>query len=266
MEASRFVFKLPARSALLIGMLSAGLIAHTIFLVNEKLQSGVILGNWFEWVVFGAWGLSFACLVLTIRSPDRGIGLFLIPIILCLIGVAQIVRPFDPFGGEATVPVWRMVHGVSLMLGTMFISFGFAFGLMYLVQSNRLKNRKRQKGVLKLPALEFVRSMNRLGLIATAVSLAIGLISGIALNSQREVPVWADSGVIFTFLLFALSVSAAAIELSDRSSLGGRRSAYLSIAIFFFLALVLALVFMTSHANKTESEESSASIGWEVVL
>ncbi len=253
MEASRFFLKLPARSFLLIAMLSAGVVAHTIFLGNEIASSETLLGNWFQWTVLSAWGLSVACLFVTVRNPERSMGLFIVPVILGLIALAQLLRPLDPFPTQTTESVWKNIHGVSLLVGTMFISLGFAFSLMYLVQSYRLKSKGRRRSVLKLPTLEFLQSMNRMSLFLTTACLGIGLLSGIVLNINRDAAIWFSGGVLLTFVLFAIALVATLAELSSVGSLGGRKSAYLSIASVFLLALVLLFVFLSSHGQPDEA-------------
>ncbi len=260
MEASRIFLKLPGRNVLLIGMLVVGLIAHSIFLVNQlsietlDAQRPQLLSNWFQWAVLGAWGLALACLILTIRNPNGSMGLFLIPLVLALIGLAQFLRDSAPFNPETTINIWRAIHGVSLLVSTMFIALGLAFGAMYLVQSHRLKTRKLHRSRIKLPALEFLQSMNRLSLFSSAAGLALGLLSGIVLNFNREGQIsWFSGGVLFTFALFAWVLCAALVELASRGALGGRRSAYLVIANFIFMVLVLALVLYGSHGQPASS-------------
>lgn len=256
MEASRFIFKIPGRGLLLVGMLGAGLAAHSIFLANEFMLSDTLMSNWFQWCVLGAWGLSAACLLLTIRNTESSIGLFLTPVVLGLIGLAQLVRGSEPFQPQTTVTVWRGIHGVSLLVGTMFICFGLAIGIMYLVKSYRLKNRSKKRRVLRLPPLEFLQSMNRLSLFATTIGLAFGLLSGIVLTVNRGGPAaWLNGSVVFTFALFASSLLATITELSSSGSLGGRKSAYLSIANFVFLAVVLLLMVVSSHGQNAEKND-----------
>ncbi len=255
-EASRSLIKIPGRNLILIGMLVAGLIAHSIFLVNqfslEDAQVGrpQLLANWFQWTVVGAWGLALACLILTLRDPNRSTGLFVIPLILVLIGVGQLLRDSEPFPVETTINVWRVIHGVSWLVGTMFICLGMAFGIMYLVQSYRLKNKRRSSEHFKLSTLEFLQSMNRLSLFSSAVALAVGLLSGIVLNLGREGYVsWFSGDILITCGLFASALTASVLEIVSRGSLGGRRSAYLAIANFVILMLVMGIVLVSSHGQ-----------------
>jgi hypothetical protein len=254
-------------------MLVAGLLAHTLFVLNQfwtlDLQGGEpqLLSNWFQWMILSAWGLAVACLVLTVRNPNGSMGLFLIPTILALIGLAQLVRNLKPFQPETTINLWRAIHGVSLLVGTMFICFGLAFGVMYLVQSNRLKSKKRSASKFKLPTLEFLQSMNRLSLFASAIGLAVGLLSGVILNFNREGHIaWFSGGIVFTCALFVWALIAAVLEFTSTGSLGGRRSAYLVISNFVFLTLVLTMVLVSSHGQPPAAAPPTArsvESGWE---
>jgi hypothetical protein len=175
---------------------------------------------------------------------------FLIPIVLGLIVMGLMLRSGAPFEPETTAVVWRMIHGVSLLVGTMSICIGLAFGGMYLLQSYRLKSKLPAMRVFRLPTLEFLQSMNRMSLFVSVISLGLGLLSGIALNLNSPGGIsWFNSGIIVTFALFAWSLTAAIMELTETSSLGGRRTAYLAIANFIFLLIVLGLLFVSSHAQ-----------------
>jgi hypothetical protein len=268
MEASRLAFRWPGRNLLLIAMMGAGLLAHSIFLLNELSQSYVqsenpqILANWFQWTVLSAWGLAIACLILIVRNPGGSVGLFLIPLVLALIGLAMLMRDGEPFQRETTITIWGGIHGVSLLLGTMFICLGMAFGVMYLLQSNRLKLKKRPSQRFRLPALEFLQSMNRLSLFASASGLAVGLLSGVVLNINSSGHIaWFSGSILFSFALFAWALIAAIMELSQSGSLGGRRSAYLTVSNFFFLVLVLTILFFADHAQPRDDSRSSRKTG-----
>ncbi len=263
LEAARIYLKFPGRNLLLVSVLVLGLVAHSLFIFNQFLTLGPagdppqLLSNWFQWTVLGAWGLALACLVLTIRNPNGSIGLFLIPLVLTLIGLGLLLRGAPAFNPETTINLWRIIHGVGLLVSTMFIALGSAFGSMYLIQSYLLKSRRAMRARIKLPTLEFLQSMNRLSIFASLLGLAIGLISGIVLNFNREGQIaWFSGGIVFTFALFIWVLLAATLELASRGALGGRRSAYLAIANFLFMVLVLAVVLYGSHGQATQAVTS----------
>jgi hypothetical protein len=188
------------------------------------------------------------------RNPSGNVGLFVIPMVLALIGIAALVRDYQPFDTWSAKTLWGQVHGVSLLLSTMFIFQGFAFGSMYLVQSYRLKNKSKTRRLLKLPALEFLQSINRMNLFASATALGIGMLSGILLNLSRgDRASWIGGGVLISLALFVWALVAALIESTSQSSLGGRRGAYLSIASFAFLVVVLLFVMLSTHGQSAGS-------------
>ncbi|MEZ6134529.1 MAG: hypothetical protein R3C53_06440 [Pirellulaceae bacterium] len=283
-EVLRFTMQVPARKLLLIGMMSAGLLAHSIFLFYQFSAVAIssdnpqLLSNWFQWSVLAAWALALACLGFIVRNPNGSVGLFLIPQILILIGVASLVRDAAPFERETTITLWRSIHGVSLMMGTTFISLGLAFGVMYLLQSYRLKSKKRPSQKFRLPALEFLQSMNRMTLFASAIALGCGFISGVVLNFNRAGQIdWFSGSILFTFAIFVWLLMASVMEFTAVGSLGGRRSAYLVIANFLFLVVVLSFVLLSSHAQPEPREEatrktwsmaseSAVQANWEAVV
>lgn len=263
-EAARIYLKFPGRNVLLVSVLVLGLIAHSLFIFNQFAivapagSPPQLLSNWFQWAVLGAWGLALACLVLTIRNPNGSFGLFLIPLVLTLIGLGLLLRGAPPFHPETTINLWRVIHGIGLLVSTMFIALGLAFGSMYLIQSYLLKSRRSVRSRIKLPTLEFLQSMNRLSIFASLSGLAIGLVSGIVLNFNREGQIaWFSGGIMFTFALFVWVLLAAIWELASRGALGGRRSAYLAIANFVFMVLVLAVVLYGSHGQPAQAAASA---------
>ncbi len=255
LELSRLAIRFPGRNLILLSMLGLGWIAHSLFLVNQLSGGGGAaspqwLSSWFQWAILGAWGLAGTYLFLLVRNPQSAIGVFLTPPILALILLAMIVRNAPPFSPETTLGVWRTIHGVSLLVGTMFICFGVAFGAMYLVQSRRLKSKLRPTKGFSLPTLEFLQSMNRLSLFVSVFGLGLGMISGIAMNVGEDGKIaWLSGGILFTVALFIWSLVAAIMEVASQSSLGGRRTAYLAIANFVFLLVVLGIVLFSSHGQ-----------------
>ncbi len=56
-------------------------------------------------------------------------------------------------------------------------------------------------------------------------------------------------------------VAAAAVtEIASQSSLGGRRTAYLAIANFVFLVIVLAIVLFSSHGQSTKDATHAPAV------
>ncbi len=243
------------RHAWVLTGMAIGLVAHSIYVAGELFaaHSDRLLSNWFQWISLGAWGLAVTCTVLITRYRNNSLCLFLIPLVLLLVGIAAILRGGQPFVSQQAVTWWGRMHGVSLLLGTMFICQGLAFATMYLLQSFRLKSKGKSRWPLQLPSLEFLRSMNRMSMFAAAVALGLGMFSGIFLNVSRDGRIaWLSGGIVASIALFVWVAIAAMLEFLSKGSLGGRRSAYLSIANFVFMAVVLLCVLLAAHGQAGE--------------
>lgn len=264
LEFSRWIGRVRGRSLWLLGAMGISWVAHTLFLVDQLWLvmpdhgRPLVLSSWFQWALLVAWGIATIYMGLLIRRPDNAFGTFILPLLLGVIGVALAVRGAAPFERSTTISLWRYLHAISLLVGTMMITFGMAVGAMYLVQAYRLKHKFKPGKGFRLPSLEYLQSFNRMCLFISFIMLAAGLLSGIALNLNRDGQIaWFNGGILFTFALSAWSLAAALIELFAKENLGGRRTAYLTISNFLFLSLVLSFVFLSSHGQASGDASSS---------
>ena len=179
-------------------------------------------------------------------------GLFFLPVVLILIAVAYVFRDQAAFPRDRALRMWGVAHGLMLLLGTIAVSFGFAAGLMYLVQSWRLKHHVPPRAGLKLPSLEWLQTVNKQSLVYSSCFIALGLLAGIVLNAVRGVAVpWTDSVVLSSALLLVWLLAATIFEWLYKPAQQGRKVAYLTVASFLFLALVMAVLFAggSEHAK-----------------
>ncbi|HRX81347.1 MAG TPA: cytochrome c biogenesis protein CcsA, partial [Pirellulaceae bacterium] len=201
-----------------------------------------------------AWVVAGAYFGLMIRRRENAIGVFLLPLVLGLIGVAMFFQDRAPFPVRTANSVWRLVHGLTLMFGTTAVTLGFATGLMYLLQSYRLKHKLPPSRGLRLPSLEWLQKFNRESLFVSTCSLAIGLISGVVLNliskseSGGQVS-WTDPVVLSSGVLFLWLTVVTIFEAIYRPAREGNKVAYLTLASFVFLGLALYFVLFGSHAT-----------------
>jgi hypothetical protein len=254
LEVSRLFFRLPVRLVVMLGFGVAGLVAHTMFLWNDAQNAaGVPFSSFYTWFLMAAWLLAAAYVGLAAARPQSSIGIFMLPVVMALILAAQLSSkaPFPP--GEA-VQVWFKVHGFSLLLGTVAASFGFVAGLMYLVQSYRLKHKLLPRPGFRLPSLEWLQTINRQTLYASAILVAVGVFAGVVLNVIRRGIPWTDPLILSSGGLLAWLFAATLFELLYKPAQQGRKVAYLTIANFVFLAAVLWMVLFsdTQHANSPD--------------
>ena len=252
LELSRLFFRSGIRGVLLIVFACAGFLAQTLFVVarlaKESAQDSL------DWYLLVAWILAAIYLYLLFYHPKIPLGIFLLPLILALIAFAEYLPQESgyPMGKSA----WGMVHGFSLLLGTVIIFFGFIGGLIYLIQSNRLQ-RKRVPVRFRLPSLEWTEKITSRCIVLAAILLATGVLSGIALNAQEGDVPWSDPVVWSSGLLLLWLTAAMLFNVVYRPSRQGRKVAYLTLVSAVFLLLVLAVTRLVPSAHPTRQLPSA---------
>lgn len=256
LEVTRLAFQARIRNIVMLALAALGLLAHTLFLIvhaKAELAGGMKmpLSNWHDFCLLAAWVLAGAYLGLTLRRPQHNVGLFLLPLVLVLIGVAWLLRDATPFAPPDAVNYWRWIHGMALLLGTAAVTLGFAMGVMHLIQSYRLKHKMPPNPRFKLPSLEWLQRFNREALFISAGLLAIGLLAGVVMNlgDHRGALAWTDPVVLSSGVLFVWLVTVLIFEALYKPAREGRKVAYLTVASFVFLGMVLYFVLFYEHAG-----------------
>ena len=265
-ELSRLYTRLPWRNPISVSLASVCLFLHAVYLWNLPSKANTpgtvatqggssfmqpsMYTTMYSWSLLAALVLAFVYIVLSIRRPTNAIGAFLLPLILAMILGAIAVRSGEPFDrSEVTGSLWRPVHGGALILGTVAVFLGFAAALMNLVQEYRLKTKRLMTKEWRLPSLEYLHAMGRNCLVLSTVAIAMGLVSGVVLNVQRNGSVnWLESGIVFCAGLLVWLVLASVLEW-EAARRGTSWSAYLNIASFAIVLIALILVFSTPHGR-----------------
>lgn len=270
LEVSRLFFRAPIRSLVSVAFAAAGLVAHSLFLVNEAraaASGGAPLSSWRDWCLFAAWILALGYLAMTLTRPKNAMGLFFLPLVMLLIVVAWAFPSLrTPFPREEAYHHWSLLHGAALLLGAVVVMFGFVAGVMYLIQAYRLKHKLPPRQGLQLPSLELLQRMNEDSFVLSSCLLAVGLISGVVLNVIRQasrnggVP-WSDPVVWTSGVLFLWLAAASIFNLLYKPARQGQKVAYLTVASFVFLGLALgaALFATTTHATSQATAQPSGA-------
>ena len=263
LEALRPVWSSRVRYLGAIFALAAGVLAHMLYLVfvaRGEVSSGLgVFASWYDWSLIASFVLVCATFGLVVRRPQNTVAVFFLPLVLALIGVAHLCRDMEPFHGQQAIAPWRIIHGAALLIGTVSVVLGFATGLMFLLQSSRLKNKRLPSSGLRLPSLEWLQRFNREALFLSAVMLGVGLVSGVVLAVRPGHAVsFTDPGIVSSAILFAWILGACIFEVFYQPARQGRKVAYVTLANFVFLVLVLALVLYSGHARTPADSESSS--------
>jgi ABC-type uncharacterized transport system permease subunit len=263
LEATRLWFRSGIRGALLLGFAAAGLLAHTLFLLYRAASAPAApLSSAFDWFLIAAWALVAVYLCAVYYRPKAAMGIFVWPVVLAMIGMAQLSAR-ESFPQHPAALAWGVVHGVFLLLGYVAVVVGFIAGLMYLVQAHRLKRKHLTPTRLHLPSLEWLDRVNARAIVTSAVLISAGFLSGVVLNAinrrqQVDYVPWTDPVVWRLGSMTAWLVVAALFSRFYRPAHHGRKVAYLTVASFVFLAISVVLRPFIESQHQPKLEEQAA--------
>ena len=244
LEASRPLFRSAVRGMALVGFATAGLVAHTLFLVWRAVtEPAVPLSSPFDWYLLAAWLLAAGYLWLTLANPRTPVGLFLLPVVLLLVGAAQLSSRV-PFPQSPATQAWGVIHGMFNLAASVSVALGGVAGLMWLIQAGRLARKQAAVQGFRMPSLERLAHVTARTPGIAAWTAAAGFVSGMVLNAvnrQRgllETVPWTDPVVLRMGALVAWLIAADALaHAARRRPDGGRLTAWLSLASLGVLTL-----------------------------
>jgi ABC-type uncharacterized transport system permease subunit len=246
---------------------SAGVVAHTWYLGYRVSQlPSAPLASHHDWSLLAAWLLAVIYVGGLFYYPRSSLGVFLLPAVLALVGVSWFAAT-EPIASFEAPRVWGLAHGLFLLLGTVAVLLGFLAGLMYLLQSSRLKRKRSGNRRLNLPSLEWLERINSRALGAAALLVGGGFVTGIlsrlAFENQRGLLPWNDPVVLSLTAMLAWLIVAEVFRLVYPAARRGRKVAYLTIAAFVFLLLVLATVTWsdTLHGSGNNGSQQADAAG-----
>jgi hypothetical protein len=264
LEATRLWFRSGVRGALLLGFLTAGVFAQTLFLVHRALTTvGTPLSSEFDWYLIAAWTLAMVNLGWTFsqiraaKERPAAIGLFMLPLVLGLIAAAYFWGDRKPLDRDPAYDVWIVIHLGLLVCGFVSALAGFATGVMDLVQSSRLKRKVSPQRGLRLPSLEWLEHVGIRSIFSSFILSTLGLLAGLLLNmilgdfSWNDPVVWSLVVVVVWFAVVSLFL------LLYKPARQGRKVAYLTVASFIITVVSVAVgrLLPSEHAAPKKSAE-----------
>lgn len=257
LELLRLLLRSGIRRLLMLVFVVAGFAAHTLYLGYRAVEfSATPLSSSFDWCLVAAWSLVAAYLYLSFYYPRAPLGLYMLPLAMALV-VAAAFADRTPFAAHQAHQAWGAVHGIALLAGTLAVMVGFVAGVMYLVQSNRLKLKRPPSPGYRLPSLEWLEKVNSRVIILSALLIGMGFVAGLLLNQTgrvtgQAVP-WSDPVIWSSALMLTWLMAAAVFNVVYRPARRGRKVAYLTVVSFGFLVLSLAMFLLV------DSEHGGAS-------
>ncbi len=233
----------PVFRLLSLGWSGAGLLAHTLFLAAQPLAWPA------GWMLLLAWILAVFHLLGTVHHRRLEWGVFVLPLVLGLVAGAYFVPSQEGTNGfqvRDLVSVgderfWGRVHAGVILLASVGICVGFLAGLMYLIQSYRLRAKLLPGQGLQLMSLERLEAMNRRAITWAFPLLTAGVLLGVVLMFHPDKPAvgWTDPQVLGTGALWL--VFAVLLFLRAARHLRGRQVALWTVAAFVLLVCCMAL-------------------------
>ena len=221
-----------------LGFGAAGLFAQILFLAAGHVSLVSPAGS----LLFLAVILAVFYLYGSVHHHKLAWGLFVLPVVLGLIGLAVAFRtPETPREVEAGwFRFWGLTHGVLVLMAAVGVSVGFLASVMYLVQSARLRAKVAPTQGMRMLSLERLEEMHRRAILAAFPLLTAGLLVGVAMQLHRGdlLDGW-DSPKILSALGLWL-VFAILLHLRYWANARGRQVALLTMVAFGLLLLSLA--------------------------
>jgi len=260
LEVWRMFRPRPVLWVLALTMGCAGLVAQTIYLA---VQQPALVWQ-FGWMLFTAWILTIFYLAGSLHHPRLAWGVFVLPVILGLVGLAVLGDVLDPPPDSARFLLvgwisFQSVHAALLFLGSIGLCVGFVASLMYLIQAHRLKAKIPPSQGMKLLNLERLEAMNRRAITLAFPLLTLGMVIGAVLMFVDQLPGWTDPRVWATCILWL----AVALLLYVRYGLHlrGRQLAVLTIVAFGLLLGCLSLSHPVGQGSGKERPDGPGRIG-----
>jgi ABC-type transport system involved in cytochrome c biogenesis permease subunit len=258
--AVHFGSRSPAAARAATTLLGTGALAHTFVIGMLTVEVGhVPFAGTAQAISTFVWLLALAYLYTETSTEERGMGVFVLPIIVVL----QLLPAWQEPGVEPRSPLFESplfwAHVSSLLFA--YASFGLAavIGVTYILQFKEIKAKHLGYFYTRLPSLQTLDVMNSRAVFIGWALMTVGILVGAVWISQAQLVAPADTRVqamhladpkifiaVITWLLYTF-------QLVARRAIGwrGRRSAYLSALGFatVLLNFVPVSYFLTESHN-----------------
>ena len=229
--------------------LLGGFICHTASIIFNAVHLGHIPAtNMRETLSLAGWAIAGVFILLNYRYHLKILGVYAAPFVpLIMVIVSRL--PDEPAKTTALFKsFWLVAHVTVIFLGEAAFALACGVGILYLIQENSIKTKKKRFFFKRLPSLGLLDSTGYGCIVVGFTMLTVGLITGLVYAksvwgrfwSWDPKEVW--SGIAWLFY---------AALLHERLTVGwrGRRSAIMAIVGFVVLVFTFLGVnlFMEGH-------------------
>lgn len=258
--AVHFAGREPAAGRVATAVLGAGALAHSFVIGMQTMEVGhVPFGGTTQAISTFVWLLAIAYLYTEVSTDERGLGIFVLPVIVGAQVLPAVLAPgVEPRSPLLESPLFWL-HVSSLLFA--YASFGLAavIGVTYVLQFKEIKAKHLGYFYTRLPSLQTLDVMNSRAVFIGWILLTVGIVVGGLWAMQVQATLPGDSRVdamsitdpkifvaILSWMLYTFQIVA-------RRAIGwrGRRAAYLSTLGFVIVLLNFVPVsyFLTESHN-----------------
>jgi ABC-type transport system involved in cytochrome c biogenesis permease subunit len=258
--ALHFARRRPGAGRAATALLVAGTLIHTFAIGMQTMEAGhVPFAGATQAISTFVWLLALAYLYTEVTTEERGLGIFILPIVVIL----QLLPTLQTPGVEPRSPVLESplfwIH-VSALLGA-YASFGLAavIGVTYLLQFKEIKAKHLDFFFTRLPSLQVLDVMNSRSVLIGWLLMTVGLAAGAfwvvearasaATDPRVQAMSLADPKIFVAMITWSVYT----FGMIARRAIGwrGKRSAYLSAVGFVIVLLNFVPVsyFLTDSHN-----------------
>ncbi len=236
-------------------LLGTAFVCHTALIGWAYAKSGIFpIHNLHQILSMSGWALTAFFLAFQQQFRLKVMGVYAAPLALFLM-IVSARFPVEPVQINSTFRSFWLIFHVTLI----FLSYGaFALacgaGILYLVQENAIKSKKRGFFYRRLPSLELLDNTGYACIITGFTMVTVGLVSGFVYAKWIWGKFWSwDPKEVWSGILWVFY----AILLHERLAVGwrGRKSAIMSIigfAVLLFTFIGVNFLLKGHHGEFTQ--------------
>jgi cytochrome c-type biogenesis protein CcsB len=225
-------------------LLWTGFVCHTGFITLQMFVTGhVPVYNLQETLSTFGWAIVGVFLLLQIKVHLMVLGALAAPLATVVVIISSVL-PKPPVALDPLLKsLWRTVHLGTITVGLAAFAIAFLVGILYLIQENAIKEKKRGFFFSRLPSLKLLDTMGYTCLVTGFPMLTFGIITGVIYNQVVLGRFWSWD---HKEILGALTWLVYAALLHERLAVGwrGRRAAVMTIIGFVILVVTFLSRFL----------------------
>ena len=226
---------------------TSGFALHTSFIAWQWLSQG----HWYNSTTFFAWAIIIIYLGIAKLTHLQSIGVFVVPVAFIAIFIAYALPGKNAGISPSLQNNWLIAHVPIIFLSYAVFVAAFGFGLMYLIEEKKIREKDHTLVYNLLPSLGQSDELAHKCILVGVVLLTIGMIMG-GLWTRYDSRVtlrWNDWKVLLSIITWFIYVS----QLVIRQILGwrGRKTAYsaiIGLAAVLFTYIGVNLFLPSIHA------------------